>query len=269
MSEVFSFGSYHPGDSVLHRLDPRTKLLGGVVFLIISLAAHSFAALGVIAVFVCALYLLGRIPVGRAARSLAPLLAIVLVVAILNLFSGHGGRVLLQLGPVEISEGGLSSFAFTALRMLLMMCTMSLITLTTMTLDLTHAVERLLAPFARFGLPAHELGMMLGIALRFMPQFASELQITYRAQVSRGARMGGGPLGGVRMLSSVSIPLFASVFRHAETLSEAMDARCYHGETGRTRMHPLHFAVHDGAAFALLAVLAVAVVLASGVGLTV
>ncbi len=252
MNEVFSFGSYYPGEGVLHRLDPRTKLLGGLAFLIISLLAGSFAALGVIAAFVGVLYVLAGVPAGRAARSLAPLLAIVAVVSLLNLFTDQDGAVVVQLGFIRIYEGGIHAFAFMGARMLLMMCAMSLVTMTTMTLDLTHAVERLLAPFSRVGLPAHELGMMLGIALRFMPQFATELQVTYRAQVSRGARVASGPLGAVRMLSSVSIPLFTSIFRHAETLSAAMDARCYHGEQGRTRLHPLAFARRDAIAAAVL-----------------
>lgn len=255
MNEVFSFGSYYPGEGVLHRLDPRTKLLGGLAFLIISLLAGSFAALGAIAAFVGVLYVLAGVPAGRAARSLAPLLAIVAVVSLLNLFTDQDGAVVVQLGFIRIYEGGIHAFAFMGARMLLMMCAMSLVTMTTMTLDLTHAVERLLAPFSRVGLPAHELGMMLGIALRFMPQFATELQVTYRAQVSRGARVASGPLGAVRMLSSVSIPLFTSIFRHAETLSAAMDARCYHGEQGRTRLHPLAFARRDAIAAAVLLVL--------------
>ena len=261
MSEVFSFGSYYPGESLMHRLDPRTKLLGGVAFLIISLLARDFLALAAIGAFVVALYAIAGVPAGRAARSLAPLLAIVVVVSVLRLFTDHSGPMLFQLGIFSVSEGSLYSCAFTAVRMLFMMCGMSLVTMTTMTLDLTQAVERLLAPFARVGLPAHELGMMLGIALRFMPQFATELQTTYRAQVSRGARVASGPLGSVRMLSSVSIPLFASIFRHAETLSAAMDARCYHGEEGRTRMHPLRYTPRDAVAVVVLAALALCVVL--------
>ncbi|MBM6867429.1 CbiQ family ECF transporter T component [Collinsella tanakaei] len=259
--EAFSFGSYYPGDSVLHRLDPRTKLVGGLAFLIVSLLARSFAGLAVIGLFTAALYLVARIPAGRALRSLAPLCAIIVVVALLRLFTDDGGRLLFELGFIRIYEGGVYACVFTSVRMLFMMCVMSLVTMTTMTLDLTHAVERLLSPLQRFGVPAHELGMMLGIALRFMPQFASELQTTYRAQVSRGARVASGPLGGIRMLSSVSIPLFASIFRHADTLSAAMDARCYHGEQGRTRLHPLHFGTRDGVAAALLAALAAVVIL--------
>ena len=155
------------------------------------------------------------------------------------------------------------SCCFTACRMFLLMCGMSLVTMTTMALDLTQGVERALMPFARFGLPAHELGMILGIALRFMPQFSSELSTVYHAQVSRGARLSNSPVRGVRMVSSLMIPLFASVFRHAETLSFAMDARCYHGGQGRTRLHPLKLAPCDAVAVLVIVVFGVAVVVAN------
>ena len=261
MSGAFSFGSYYPGQGPLYLLDPRTKLLAGFAFLGCALAARSFAAVGALAAFVACLYAVSRIPAGRALRSLAPLLVLVALVAVLNLFTGEGGRVLAQLGPLRITEGGVRSCLFMGARMTVRMCGMSLVTLTTMTLDLTHAVERLLMPLARLGFPAHELGMILGIALRFMPQFAAELKTTYRAQASRGARAASGPGGAVRMLASVSVPLFASVFRHAETLAAAMDARCYHGEQGRTRLHELRFRACDAVAAAVMAALAACVAL--------
>lgn len=255
MNETFSFGSYYPGTSVLHRVDPRTKLLLGFCFLLITLCAKSFFALGVIAVFVAGFYCASRIPFGKAMRSLAPLLAIVVVASLLNLFVDNSGEVYVQWGIICISEGSVYSCLFIATRLVLMMMGMSLITMTTLTLDLTEAFERLLAPFARFGLPAHELGMIMGIALRFMPQFASEMTSVYRAQISRGAGSANSPVKGVRMLSSVTIPLFTSVFRHAETLSQAMDARCYHGGVGRTRLHPLHFSGLDAGAAAVFALM--------------
>ena len=241
--EAFSFGSYYPGDSAIHRLDPRTKLLLGFVFLITTLTVSSFRGLAPVAIFVVLIYAVSRVPARRVLSSMAPLLAIVVVVAVLNLFTDQNGRILWQLGFLQISEGSLHSAAFMACRL-----SMSAITLTTPTLDLTAGFERLLAPFARVGLPAHELGMIMGIALRFMPQFATEMKQTADAQASRGARVTGGPLGGVRMLGSVAIPLFTGVFRHAETLSAAMDARCYHGEQGRTRLHALAFRRGDALA---------------------
>ena len=260
MNEVFSFGSYYPGDSPLHKCDARTKLTLGFVFLIVALMAQGFAGLGVIAVFVAFLYVVSRIPFGKAMRSLAPLMAIALICALLNLFVDQSGETLFKWGIVEISTGSVHSCLFVGCRIILMMMGMSLITMTTTTLDLTAAVEQMLHPFARFGVPAHELGMIMGIALRFMPQFATELANVYHAQISRGAALDGSPVKGLRMLSSVTIPLFASVFRHAETLSAAMDARCYHGKEGRTRLHPLSLAPRDGVACALVAVLLACVI---------
>lgn len=251
MNNVFSFGSYYPGQSPLHKADPRAKLLLGLVFLIITLCASDFAGLAVIAVFVLAFYLLSRIPLGKAVRSLAPLLAIAVVASLLNLFVDQSGQVYFQWGIICISEGSVHSCLFIFTRIVLMMMGMSLITMTTPTLDLTEAFERVLAPFSRFGLPAHELGMIMGIALRFMPQFATEMVSVYRAQISRGATMSESPVKGMRLLTSVTIPLFASVFRHADTLSAAMEARCYHGDVGRTRLHPLHYSRIDAVAVAV------------------
>ena len=159
--EAFSFGSYYPGDSAIHRLDPRTKLLLGFVFLITTLTVSSFRGLVPVAIFVVLIYTVSRVPARRVLSSMAPLLAIVAVVAVLNLFSDQSGRILWQLGFLQISEGSLHSAAFMACRLTLMMAGMSAITLTTPTLDLTAGFERLLAPFARVGLPAHELGMIM------------------------------------------------------------------------------------------------------------
>ncbi len=259
----FSFGSYIPGTSPIHRLDPRTKLVLGCAFIIVMLVAKTPAALGLCALFVLAIYLMARIPFSKAMQSLAPLLVIVATVVILNLFTATEGNVVVDWGLLKIRDAGITAALFMGVRLTIMMLGMSLITLTTMTIDLTEAFERLLSPFARFGLPAHELGMIMGIALRFMPQFASELSTVYHAQVSRGAKLSNSPLKGVRMLSSLMVPLFTSVFRHAETLSAGMDARCYHGGIGRTRLHPLKFATRDGIALAAIVVLTAVVVLAN------
>ena len=255
MNGVFSFGSYYPGTSPLHAMDPRAKLLLGLAFLGTALCAQSFAGLAVIAAFVAGFYALSGIPVRMAFKSLAPLLAIVLVASTLNLFVKQGGAVLFHWWIIRISEEGVRSCLFISARLTLMMMGMSLITMTTLTLDLTEAFERLMKPFARLGLPAHELGMIMGIALRFMPQFATEMATVYRAQISRGAALDDSPVKGMRLLTSVMVPLFASVFRHAETLSAAMDARCYHGGTGRTRMHPLSFSRVDALAAAVFALM--------------
>lgn len=261
MSTGFSFGSYVPGDSCVHRIDARIKLTLGIAFIVALLCGHTFASLGIAAAFVFLTYVLARIPAGKALRSLAPLMMIVLIVVVLNLFTQQGGKTLVQLGIFRISMGGVQAAGFMGVRLTVMMLGMSLITLTTPTIELSEAFEKMLAPFARFGLPAHELGMIMGIALRFMPQFATELATVYHAQVSRGARLSNSPVHGVRMVSSLMIPLFASVFRHAETLSFAMDARCYHGGEGRTHLRPMKLTALDAIATAVTAALVALVVL--------
>lgn len=261
MSTGFSFGSYVPGDSCVHRIDARIKLTLGIAFIVALLCGHTFASLGIAAAFVFLTYVLARIPAGKALRSLAPLMAIVLIVVVLNLFTQQGGETIVQLGIFRISMGGVQAAGFMGVRLTVMMLGMSLITLTTPTIELSEAFEKMLAPFARFGLPAHELGMIMGIALRFMPQFATELATVYHAQVSRGARLSNSPVHGVRMVSSLMIPLFASVFRHAETLSFAMDARCYHGGEGRTHLRPMKLTALDAIATVVMAALVALVVL--------
>ena len=261
MNPGFSFGSYVSGTSCVHRLDPRTKLIAGCVFIVVLLCAKSAAALAVCAAFTALCYALAQIPPSKAARSLAPLMAIVVIVAVLNLFVTQGGQVLVDWGILRISEAGVQTCLFMGARLTIMMLGMSLITLTTPTIELSEAFEKMLAPFARFGLPAHELGMIMGIALRFMPQFANELAVVYHAQVSRGARLSNSPARGVRMLTSLMVPLFTSVFRHAETLSAAMDARCYHGGEGRTHLRPMKLTALDAIAAAVMAALVALVVL--------
>lgn len=250
MPDVAVIGRYWPGTSPLHRMDARAKLLLALALMAVVFTAQTFAGLAACAIFVLGFFALAGIPVGSAFRSIAPLAFIVVITALLNVFFVQGGTVLLEWWVVRISEAGLRQAAFIACRLLLLLLGMSLLTLTTATLDITDAFEHLLAPFARFGMPAHELSMMMGIALRFLPQFAFELQTVYRAQISRGATFS---KGRVRMLASLMVPLFTSAFRHAETLSGAMDARCYHGGTGRTRLHPLAYSRLDVAGVAAIA----------------
>lgn len=257
MSSTFTFGSYVAGTSALHRLDPRTKLLLGVAFLVLVLQARDFTGLLPSLVAIVSLYACARITPARALRALAPTLGIVVLVSLLRLFTQQGGTTLVSWGIIEVSTGSLHAAALTAARITLMMLGMALVTMVTPTLDLTEALEALISPLARFGVPAHELGMIAGIDLRFVPQLVAEMHDIRLAQQSRGARLAGSPVRGIRQVSSVAIPLMAGVFRHAETLSEAMDARCYHGRQGRTTLRPLRLDTRDA-----VAVLAYVVLLA-------
>lgn len=256
------FGQYVPGTSIVHRLDPRTKLAGALAFVVIVFSAQNAFALAVAGAACLAAFAFARIPLGRAFKSIAPLAFLVVLTALLNVLFVQGGEIYAQFWIIQITEKGLQTAAFVGVRLLILILGMSLLTLTTTTLDLTDAFERMMNPLRRIGVPAHELAMMMGIALRFVPQFAQEFIATRNAQTSRGAEFGSGFAGTVRALVSMMVPLFSSAFRHAETLSLAMDARCYHGGIGRTRLSPLSYSALDGGAAAFLAaILAVVVAL--------
>lgn len=257
MPDTALIGRYWPGTSPVHRMDARAKLVLSLALMAVTFVAQTFWGLAACAVFIAAFFALSRIPFTKALRSIAPLAFIVVITALLNIFFVQGGTVYAQWWIFCISQAGLVQAAFISCRLLLLLLEASLLTLTTQTLDITDAFEHLLKPFAKLGLPAHELSMMMGIALRFLPQFAQELTTIYRAQISRGARFSEGRM---RMLLSLTVPLFTSAFRHAETLSGAMEARCYHGGAGRTRLHPLRFSRIDGIAVCVIALMLACVI---------
>lgn len=257
-------GQYWPEESVVHAMDPRAKFLLSLALMAAVFCAATPVSLAVASLFIVGSYLAARIPLGQALRALAPLLVLVLLTALLNVLFVQGGQVYFEWGIICISEKGITSAVFIGCRLFLLLMGMSLLTLTTTTLDITAAFERLLAPAARVGVPAHELGMILGIALRFLPQFMTELQVIYRAQVSRGAHFDVNPFkGGVRTLTALMVPLFASAFRHAETLSAAMEARCYHGGAGTTRLAPLRLTWRDGVGAAAVALMFATIIVAN------
>lgn len=250
------FGRYWEAESPVHRLDPRTKIIGTLLLIVTVFCASTFPALGVVALAVAGMFVLARVPLLQALRSIAPLAFIIVLTALFNLFFVQGGDVYVDWGWCTISQEGVRLAAFMAVRLTLLLLAGSLLTLTTTSLDITEALERLLGPFARIGLPAHEFSLVLGIALRFLPQFAEEFRIIRTAQLARGAKLATSPVkGGLSGLTSLLVPLFASAFRHADTLSAAMDARCYHGAQGRTRLNPLHYESLDAVAIVALVLL--------------
>lgn len=255
-------GRYWPGNSPIHRMDPRAKLLLTLVLIIAAfvVSSQNFWGMLIYGAFILCFYAIAGIPIGSAFASIGPLFIIVILTAILNILFVEDGTVLWQWWIFCISTGGFVQALFIALRLTLLLLAVSLLTLTTSTLDITEGFERLLSPFKRFGMPAHELGMMMGITLRFLPQFVTEVQTTYNAQISRGASLTKGKL---RTLTSLIVPLFASAFRHSDTLSSAMEARCYHGGEGRSRLHELKFTKLDGIATLVLVVMIVCLALAN------
>ena len=258
------FGRYWEADSPIHRLDPRIKVTGTLLLVVTVFCAGNFPALGLVALAMAAMLLLARIPLAQALRSIAPLSFIIALTALFNLFFVQGGETYVDWGWLAISQEGVRLAAFMAVRLTLLLLAGSLLTLTTTSLDITEALEHMLAPFAKLGVPAHEFSLVLGIALRFLPQFAEEFQTIRTAQLARGAKLATSPVkGGLSGLTSLLVPLFASAFRHADTLSSAMDARCYHGATGRTRLNPLRYSARDAVATGALAALLAATIAVS------
>jgi energy-coupling factor transport system permease protein len=255
MNSQLLIGQYWPEESVVHEMDPRAKFVLTFVIMAALLCANTTLSLGVAAVFVLAFYALARIPFKQALKALTPLLFLVAFVVIFNILFIRGGYVFFEWGIFCVSEGGFIKAAFIGTRLVLLLLGVCLLTLTTTTFDITHAFEFALKPLAKVGVPVHEMGMVLGIALRFLPLFFNEFLTLQQAQESRGAQLSGGGFRGVRALSSFVIPLFSSVFRHADTLSQAMDARCYHGASGKTMLNPPHFEVRDALGCVLVVVM--------------
>ncbi|MDD2534024.1 MAG: energy-coupling factor transporter transmembrane component T [Eubacteriales bacterium] len=256
MMSNISLGRYYPTRSILHALDPRTKVLASILMMALIFIASDPLPMAVIGVLTLFLVALSRVPFKQVLISLRPMLFILLFAAVLNMLT-VSGNVLWQLGPIRITDQGL----FTALRMasrlvLLILNTTLLLTLTTTPIHVSDALENLLSPFKRLGFPAHEMAMMMSIALRFVPTLLEETDKIMKAQSSRGADYDtGGLISRARGLVSVLIPLFVSAFKRAEDLATAMEARCYRGGDSRTRLRIMRYQLADG----LFATLSIAV----------
>lgn len=246
MISNISLGRYYPTDSFLHRLDPRTKILAAILMMAAIFLSRDLMPMAFLAVLTLTLVFLSRVPVRQVLLSLKPMLFILLFAVVLNILTVRGDP-LLELGPVLISRQGV----ITAVRMgsrlvLLILNTTLLLTLTTTPIHVSDALENLLGPLRRIGFPAHEMAMMMSIALRFVPTLLEETDKIMKAQSSRGADYDtGGLIARARGLVSVLIPLFVSAFKRAEDLAVAMEARCYRGGESRTRLHVMKYQPRD------------------------
>lgn len=246
-----SIGRYIPAESPVHRLDARVKLLAGFALAVALFAVRTWAGFGVIALYIAAAARAARLPAGYLVRGLRPLAVLLLVTSALHALLTDG-TVLWSFGPLRVTREGLEAAGFFSLRLVLLLTGLSLVTLTTSPLAMTDAVAWLLAPGARLGLPAHEIAMMMTIALRFVPTLMEELDRIIKAQLARGAVFDrGGPAARVRALLPLLVPMFISAFRRAEELGVAMEARCYRGGYGRTRWREARQGPADWAALAV------------------
>lgn len=254
MIRDITLGQYYPERSVIHRLDARTKILGTLLYIIEIFLVNSFAGFGLVILALGVLIGISRVPVRFIFKGLKAVVFIILLTFVLNLFM-FDGTVLWHWKFLTITYEGLYRSCFMALRLILLIIGTSMLTLTTKPMELTDGLEKLLKPFKRFGLPSHEIALMMSIALRFIPTLLEETDKIMKAQQARGADFESGSLiQRVKNMIPILIPLFVGSFRIAQDLALAMEARCYHGGVGRTRMKEIVFSRRDGVAGVLLAV---------------
>ncbi|MDI3481416.1 MAG: energy-coupling factor transport system permease protein [Tepidanaerobacteraceae bacterium] len=238
MREI-TIGQYIPGNSAVHRLDPRTKIIVTLFYMILLFLLNNFQGYVFPVAFIVLASVLSGISIKYMLKGLRPLIFIIALTFILNIFMIKG-RILYEIGPLDLTYEGLYQGAFMAIRLVLLIVGTSLLTLTTSPISLTDGIEKLLSPFKKLGIPAHELAMMMTIALRFIPTLLEETDKIMKAQMARGADFeSGNIIKRAKNMVPLLVPLFISAFRRADELAMAMEARCYRGGENRTRMKEL------------------------------
>lgn len=263
MLRDITIGQFFPGDSIIHRLDPRFKIVITLIYIIMLFSGGGFVCLAIGAVYTFTAIILSRIPLKMFLKSIKPILPFLLITAVLNLLLVTSGDVLWKWKFIKITTEGVNISIFMVVRIVLLIMGSSLLTYTTSPITLTDAIERLLSPLKKLKFPVHELAMMMSIALRFIPTLIEETDKIISAQKARGADFdSGGLVHRAKALLPILVPLFVSAFRRADELATAMECRCYNGGEGRTRMKVLTMGRNDYIALALwVLILAGAIVL--------
>ena len=262
MLKDITLGQYFPIDSVVHKMDARYKIIITLLFLVMLFWGQHFTSLIAGLIFVILATVCSKIPPKMIIRSIRPIVPILIITGLLNLFWLDGGKLLWQWHFLKISEQGIQTSVFMFVRICLLIAGTSLLTYTTSPIVLTDAIESLLSPLKKLNMPVHELAMMMTIALRFIPTLIEETDKIMAAQKARGADLESGSLmQRAHALVPILIPLFVSAFRRAEELALAMECRCYHGGEGRTRLRQLKSSLRDYVALALMIVMLSAVII--------
>ena len=262
MLKDITLGQYFPGNSIIHRLDPRTKLVMMIVYIVALFMANGIVSYGIMLLFLITCIAISRIPGKAFLRGMKPLVFILIFTAGLNLFLTPGETVLFEVWVITITLEGVVRALFMLARILMLITCTFLLTYTTSPIALTDGLESLLSPLKKVKMPVHELAMMMCIALRFIPTLIEETDKIMSAQKARGADFETGKLTDrVKALVPILVPLFISAFRRADELATAMECRCYHGGEGRTKMKLLRYKRHDFQAFGIGALLVAAVIL--------
>ncbi len=252
MIRDITLGQYYPADSVLHRLDPRVKLLGTLIYVISLFLFQSFSGYIVVTVFLAMLIIMSRVPLSFMVKGLKAVMILLIFTAVLNAFLTPG-RTLIAFWKIDITIEGVRLAAFMVIRLVYLIVGSSVLTLTTTPSELTDGLEKGLGWLKTFRVPVNEIAMMMSIALTFIPVLLEETDRIIKAQQARGADFDSGNIiRRVKALIPILIPLFVSAFRRANDLALAMESRCYRGGEGRTKLHPLKYAGRDATAYTVL-----------------
>lgn len=262
-----TLGQYFPGTTLVHRLDPRTKLIWVTLYMVALFSATSLLSYGLLFLILAVSVAVSNVSLRSILRGMKPILFIIVVTGVLNIFYTTG-EVLFSLWSLSITREGLWAALFMVLRITFLITSTFLLTYTTSPILLTDGLESLLNPFKKIGLPVHELAMMMSIALRFIPTLIEETDKIISAQKARGADFDSGNLlEKAKALVPLLVPLFISAFRRADELAVAMECRCYHGGEGRTRMRQLRMGGIDVVALLFASGLLAAVIILGSFGL--
>ena len=268
MLKDITLGQYFPGNSPIHRLDPRTKLILLIVYIVALFSAQNWVSYAVMFGFLAVVIAISQIPLKAIVRGMKPLVFILVFTGVLNVFFTGGETVLVSFWVITITLEGLIRAFFMVMRILMLITGTFLLTYTTSPISLTDGLEALLGPLKKLHLPVHELAMMMCIAMRFIPTLIEETDKIMSAQKARGADFESGNLmDRVKALVPILVPLFISAFRRADELATAMECRCYQGGDGRTKMKLLRYKLLDMKGFAVGALLLAVVFVLAGFGL--
>jgi len=249
MAKNITFGQFFPGNSFLHKMDPRMKLVLTLVFLVCIFLCKNFASLGLMLLALAVMVISSKVPLRTILKGIRPVLIIIILTALLNIFYVKKGSMLVDWHFIHITTGGLFTAVFMVVRIMCLIVASSLLTYTTSPTLITDGIERLLSPIKPLRSSVHTIAMMMTIALRFIPTLIDEFDKITSAQKARGADLETGNLiERAKALIPVFIPLFITSFRRAYELAFAMECRCYHGYEGRTRMKEMHLSGRDYAA---------------------
>lgn len=254
MLKDITIGQYFPGTSPIHRMDPRGKIIFMAIYIVELFLAGNLHAMAVSALFILCCYKISGIPIKMMLKSIKPVIMLIVFTGVLNMLFVDG-NVLFQFGFIRITDQGVFYAIVMAVRIICLIAGTTLLTYTTSPIVLTDGLERLMEPLNKLHVPVHEISMMMSIALRFIPILIEETDKIMKAQMARGADFESGNLvQRAKSMIPILVPLFVSAFRRATDLAMAMEARCYRGGSGRTKMKPLHYEARDRVTYLILLV---------------